>query len=624
MFGARTKDEMLTSLERVFVPETMDVFREELIAVAEGARHFEAETVVQTLQGKRLNVLFAIAYPEHEQEFTHVLVTLVDITDRKRAEDALQEAQEQLEQRVEDRTTELVTANAALKTEIAARRKTHEAQEKSEQRMRQLLETTRAIPWTADAKTFQFTYIGPQAAHVLGYATDQWYKDNFWPDHIHAHDRQEAVDYCLHAPQSADAYEFEYRMIAADGRIVWIQDLVSVVRENGEPTVIQGFMIDITEHKQNEITIRDSGARLAGIIDIASDALISVDEDQQILLFNKGAEAIFGYAADEILGQPLDVLIPERFHAVHRGHVAAFGGSATSARRMGERQTLRGRRKNGEEFPIEAGISKLATETTRLFTVILRDVTERERAEETLRQQRDELAHVQRAATMGELTAALAHQINQPLAAIRGNAQAAKRLMENGEPDLDEIGEILDDIITDNRRAAEIIISLRGLLKKHTVATEPLSINAVVGEITGLLHSDAVIKNVSIQLDLAEELPPVSGDRVQLQQVLLNLIVNGFEAMDDVPVAERTLLIQTAQADASSVRVSVRDVGIGFDAQDVETLFRPFWTTKTQGLGMGLAIGRTIVEAHGGTLWAESSADRGATFSFTLPVGASD
>ncbi|MCH8959974.1 MAG: response regulator [Bacteroidetes bacterium] len=243
-----------------------------------------------------------------------------------------------------------------------------------------------------------------------------------------------------------------------------------------------------------------------------------------------------------------------------------------------------------------------------------------QRQQEENRLLREELAHVLRIATMGELTAALAHEINQPLTAIRSNAQAAKRFMNTDTPDLDEIGEILDDIIADDRRAAEVIIRLRALLQKQTITTAPLDINAVVGEVTGLLHSDAVIKNVAVELDLAEDLPPVLGDRVQLQQVLLNLMMNGFDAMEGVPTPERILVIRTAQEAGSLVRVSVRDAGVGFDGQDVEELFAPFKTTKAKGLGMGLAISRSIIEAHGGKIWAEDNADRGATFHFTLPV----
>ena len=247
-----------------------------------------------------------------------------------------------------------------------------------------------------------------------------------------------------------------------------------------------------------------------------------------------------------------------------------------------------------------------------------------QRQQEENRLLREELAHVLRIATMGELTAALAHEINQPLTAIRSNAQAAKRFMNTDAPDLDELREILDDIIADDRRAAEVIIRLRTLLRKHEVDTQPLDINEVVGEVAGLLHSDAVIKNVSMELDLAEDLPTVRGDRIQLQQVLLNLIINGFDAMEGMPVDQRRLVLRTAWQGEKAVCMSIQDTGVGFKGQDADRLFEPFHTTKAEGMGMGLAINRSIVEAHGGKIWAHENPDRGVTFQFTLPVISED
>ncbi|MCZ6466110.1 MAG: ATP-binding protein, partial [Alphaproteobacteria bacterium] len=198
----------------------------------------------------KLNVLFAISYSGDESQLSHAVVTLSDITERKRVEDALQEAHEQLEQQVKDRTAELIQANTALRAENVERREAQQALEKSEQSLRMLLETTHAIPWVGDAKTFQFTYVGPQADELLGYPPDQWYDDNFWPNHIHPDDRHEALDFCRESLRRLDEFELEYRMIAADGRIVWIHDLVNVVRENGEPIVLQGFLMDITERRR--------------------------------------------------------------------------------------------------------------------------------------------------------------------------------------------------------------------------------------------------------------------------------------------------------------------------------------------------------------------------------------
>jgi two-component system sensor kinase FixL len=376
---------------------------------------------------------------------------------------------------------------------------------------------------------------------------------------------------------------------------------------------------EIAERTSVEEALRKSEARLADIIDIAADAIISIDSTQRIILFNKAAEEIFGYSADDLLGQSLDVLIPPELWANHREHVTAFGRSMETRRAMVGRQ-IRGRRKNGEEFPAEAAISKIEADGQFINTVVLRDVSAREQAEETLRQQRGELAHVLRTATMSELTGALAHEINQPLTAIRSNAEAGKRFMRTDTPDLAEIGEILDDIIDDDRRAADVIRHMRALLSKHEVDRQPIDVNELVSEVIGLVHSDSVIKRVVVDTNLTEDLPLVDGDRIQLQQVFLNLVLNGFDAMQDVPVDERRLVISTAVQGEKAVCVSIQDHGVGFGEQDVDRLFTPFHTTKADGLGMGLAISRSIVEAHAGEILGREDPDGGAVFEVTLPV----
>ena len=233
---------------------------------------------------------------------------------------------------------------------------------------------------------------------------------------------------------------------------------------------------------------------------------------------------------------------------------------------------------------------------------------------------REELAHVGRVSTMGELTASLAHELTQPLTAILHNAQAAQRTLEAGAVNLEEIREILTDIVDDDRRAAAVIHRLRGLLKKGDLEFSVLNVNEMVVEMTRLVSSEAVLRNVSVRLELAPRLPPVQGDRVQLQQVILNLVLNGLDAMREPANGARTLVLQTAKDSVATVRVAVRDSGSGIDEVDLDHIFQAFYTTKADGLGMGLAIARSIVDAHGGRLEAQNNPEGGATFSFTLPV----
>ena len=248
-------------------------------------------------------------------------------------------------------------------------------------------------------------------------------------------------------------------------------------------------------------------------------------------------------------------------------------------------------------------------------------MTERLEVETEARQRREELAHLARVAMMGELTASLAHEINQPLSAIMSNAQAAKRYLNTPAPDMEEVKEIINDIVKEDTRAGEIINRMRTLLKKTKMEFEPVDLNSVFREIVTLLNSDAVIRDVKIDLEFDPQLPFVRGDRIQLQQVALNLVMNAFEAMNERPRGERWVQIRTGLKD-SQVLAAVTDNGTGVSTEDSEKVFQPFYTTKTQGLGMGLSISRSIIIRHQGRIWAENNPGGGTTFYFSLPVTA--
>ena len=233
---------------------------------------------------------------------------------------------------------------------------------------------------------------------------------------------------------------------------------------------------------------------------------------------------------------------------------------------------------------------------------------------------RQDLTHIGRVSALGELTASLTHELSQPLTAILSNAQTAQRLVAADVVDLESVREILSDIVTDDKRAAAVISGLRALIKKGEPEFMPLDLNVIVGEVTWLLRSDTIMRNVSMSLELAPDLPRVRGDRVQLQQVVLNLVLNGFEAMREPHAGARTLVIRTARDGAATLRVTVQDSGPGIAEKDRGHIFEPLYTTKTEGLGMGLAIVRTIVHAHGGAVEAENNPQGGASLHVTLPV----
>jgi two-component system, LuxR family, sensor kinase FixL len=244
------------------------------------------------------------------------------------------------------------------------------------------------------------------------------------------------------------------------------------------------------------------------------------------------------------------------------------------------------------------------------------DVTERRHAEVDTQRIRQELAHFTRLTTMGELTTSIAHELNQPLTAILANAQAANRLLADGPPDLEEIRMILSDIIEDDRRAGAVIHRVRDMLVKREPEAHPLHLNLLIEDVVRLLSSDVLIHNVTVTLDLARYMPPVSGDRVQIQQVMLNLLLNAVDAVKDGP--DRTIVVQTQWSEGA--HVSVRDAGPGLAPGTHDLVFQPFYTTKPAGMGMGLAISRSIIEAHGGLIWVTDNPMGGTTFHFALPA----
>ena len=440
LFAAESRDELLISLHRIFLPETAKVFVAVLVAIAEGRTSCEAETVLQTVKGERLTVLFTMTWPPPPGRFDNVLVTLVDITERKRAE----------------------------------------------------------------------------------YLTEQVFESS--PDRV-----------------SIVGRDYRFRRVNPVFERVW----------------------------------------------------------------SVPAEAVVGMHMADLVGVEAFERIKPHLDRCFAGEDVSYAEWCSGAL--------------GRQY-LALSYSPLRPDSDRVAAalVIVRDLTDQMLASEALQQAHADLAHISRVTTMGELTASLAHEINQPITATITNANACVRWLARPQPDVEEAREAASRIVKDGTRAAEIISRIRLLFKKGVPQRESVDVNEVIQEMIVLLRSEAARYSIPIRAELAAGLPKVKADRVQLQQVFMNLMLNGIDAIKDMSAAGE-LTVRSEQAESAYLLISVTDTGVGLPQQQVARIFDAFFTTKPDGTGMGLAISRSIIESHGGRLWAAANSERGATFHFTLP-----
>jgi PAS domain S-box-containing protein len=428
---------------------------------------------------------------------------------------------------------------------------------------------------------------------------------------LHPDDRdllQRTIDRAIH--EKTD-FDIEYRLLCPSGLVKYLHVLAHALETSSGGLEFVGTVTDITERKQAE-------ERFRGLLESAPDAMIVMNREGRIVLVNAQVEKLFGYQRDEILGQEIEILVPERFWGRHPQHRREFFAQPR-VRPMGEGLGLYGRRKDGMEFPVEISLGPLETQEGILVSTAIRDVTERTRAEGALRQAQADLARVNRAAAMGELTASLAHEVSQPIAAAVINAHVCLRWLGRDQPDLEEARKAARRIVEDGELAGKIVSRIRSQFKKDTLQWEVVDVNEVIREMIDLLRGEAMRHNISIRTQLAPDLPHIMGDRVQLQQVTMNLIVNSIDAMKDVD-RKREIAIKSQRTESDQLLVSVSDNGIGLPPQQAKQIFDAFFTTKPHGTGMGLRISQSIIECHGGRLWAADNSPRGATFQFTLPA----
>ena len=376
---------------------------------------------------------------------------------------------------------------------------------------------------------------------------------------------------------------------------------------------------EIAERIRAEEALRASEERWRAIFENSAVGIALVDSNGRPMAANPALQKMLGYAADELLTLSLTDLTHEDDLLPTQASIAELLEGTRQQYDMQKRL----RRKDGSVIWVNASGSVVpgSDRMQRFIVEIVEDITDRKLAEDSLRKAQAELAHVTRLTTMGELAASIAHEVNQPLAAVITNGNASLRWLAAQTPNLDEAREAVRRIIRDGHRAGDVIQQVRALLKKTGPQKAWLDINDIIQEVLTLAHSEVGRHRVSLRTELAAGLPPVLGDRIQLQQVILNLVMNGMEALSSVADRSRELLIRSGTHEPQSIFVAVRDSGIGLDSQTLERIFDAFYTTKPEGMGMGLSISRSIVEAHGGRLWATPNDDHGATFQFSLPAG---
>jgi len=357
-------------------------------------------------------------------------------------------------------------------------------------------------------------------------------------------------------------------------------------------------------------------ALLRSILDTVPDAMIVIDQAGIVLSFSRTAQRLFGYPPDEVVGRNVSMLMPAPHRDQHDGYLQRY--LRTGERRIiGIGRVVVGRRKNGSTFPMELSVGEVNQNGRRLFTGFVRDLTERQQTQARMQELQNDLLHGSRLRAMGQMAAALAHELNQPLTATTNYTRAALRLLDVDPPDLPRIRLALTLASDQTLRSGDIIRRLRSFVARGEVVRQTLPVDKLIEEASALALVGAQERGIDVRLDVAADLPPVLADRVQVQQVLLNLIRNAMEALEDS--AARTLAI-TAERWEAMVALSVADSGTGIDPAIEAQLFQPFVTSKRDGMGIGLSVCRTIVEAHGGRLWVEPNPGGGSVFRFTLPV----
>jgi len=500
--------------------------------------------------------------------------------------------------------------------DIAERKQAEEALRRSEAYLRETQRLAHAGSWVWDPIHRKFLYASDEMLRLYGFDPDEGIPT---PDRVLERIHPDDRDKIKHTRTGTGDVEFDYKYMLPDGAPRHFHCIAHpVVGPSGEAHEVLGIAIDITDRKRAEDALRESETRFRTFVDHAADAFFMLDVEQGTIIdMNRRACESLDYSREELLGKTPLAFDMNLDRATLEG---LAGRTAAGETVLFDRHWHR--RKDGAVFPVEVQISLFWHGGRRFLLKVARDISDRVRAEEQherLHQLEADLAHINRVSLLGELAASIAHEVNQPLSGVVSNGGACLRWLAGETPNLEEARDAARRIVRDGKRAGEVIARIRALAKRAETPQEKLDLNDTIRDVLVLVGDEAKRQGVNVRMQFADDLSPVSGDRVQVQQVVLNLVMNGIEAMSGVEGRARELVLTTRNLEPDQVQVTVEDAGIGLAPTAMDKLFAPFYTTKPGGMGMGLSICRSILQSHGGRLWATAKDGPGALFHFTLP-----
>jgi two-component system sensor kinase FixL len=440
-----------------------------------------------------------------------------------------------------------------------------------------------------------------------------------WSQLIHPDDYDDVYNSVQQAIKTDGSFEIEYRVLTKNKQIFWVWEKGEAFLSKASQLIrLEGFITDITAEKLSKLELIESRSFSSAVVDAVVVAVITINDEGVIETFNRKAQEMFGYSFEEIVGSNVKVLMPKPYAQEHDHYIATYLTTGVA------KITNRGREviainKAGFVFPIHLSVSEIKNHSERKFVGLIRDLSQQHAAEKVARQHIEQIAHAHRLNLLGEMAAGIAHEINQPLTAISLFAQAAKRLFEKGNRE--RLPETFDKLSEQAQRAGAVIERMQIMAKKCDHVKEVIDCRVLTEQIVKLAEAEARIRDIKIHMDAAIDLPKVFVDLVQIQQVVLNLLRNGMDAMAAINYKHGNIIfLQVQFNDAKYIEIHVIDSGSGVSKHAEANLFIPFLSTKSNGMGMGLSISKSIVTEHGGQLNFHNNASFGSTFFFTVPI----